>query len=282
MSKENGFLAHRRGIWEHVRTGRLTLQDVAVHQYVAAQADTRTGVWNGSAAALAGELCISARIARRLLERLSRGDYLRRFPIPGKHVCYPILVHKYRPSNGEHKGEQLDAINSISPIDLRYVPIENGEQEGEQRGEHVSSQKRSKNREERKKQTPAAKPAPPADPRFRPFVDFAYKTFEKKHKGKPSWLGKDFSRLKALLQANASLSGNELERRWTAFLESTEPFTSKQGDSLAYFASHCDQFSGGPNSPTGGNFDGNKYGNADDRLRQSLKNLGFNPTPKPS
>ena len=163
MTKENGFLQHRRGIWEHVRDGRMTLQDVAVHQYIAAQADTRTGVWNGSAGALAGELCLSHRTARRFLERLTRGDYIRRFPAPGKHVCYPILVHKFEPTNGQHKGEQLDAINSISPIELRYVPIEDGEhrgaQEGEHRGEHVSSQKRSENRDrrqEKKKEAPAA------------------------------------------------------------------------------------------------------------------------------
>jgi hypothetical protein len=164
MSKENGFLQHRRGIWEHVRDGRMTLQDVAVHQYIAAQADTRTGVWSGSAGALAGELCLSPRIARRFLERLSRGDYIRRFPCPGKHVCYPILIHKFEPTNGEHKGEQLDAINSISPIDLRYVPVEIGELEGEQRGEHkgehLSPQKRIKNREGRREKKEGAPASP--------------------------------------------------------------------------------------------------------------------------
>lgn len=152
MSKENGFIQRRRGIWEHVRDGRLSLQDVAVHEYMSSQADTRSGVWRGSAGALSGELCISTRMGRRFIERLERGGYIRRFPTPGKHVCYPILIHKFQPTNGEHKGEQLDAINSISPTDLRYVPIEHGEQQGEQRGEDVTSQKRIEKRNRRVKQ----------------------------------------------------------------------------------------------------------------------------------
>jgi hypothetical protein len=157
MSKENGFLQQRRGIWEHIRDGRMSLQDFAIHQYIASQADTRTGIWKGSAGALAGELNISPRMARRFLERLGRGDYIRRFPVPGKHVCYPILVHKFSITDGEHKGEQLDAITSLSPIDLRYRPSENGEQEGE----HVSPQKILETGDGRKKKGNApALPSP--------------------------------------------------------------------------------------------------------------------------
>jgi hypothetical protein len=246
MSKKGGFLQHRRGIWQHVRDGRMSLQDVAVHQYIAAQADTRTGVWNGSAGALAGELCLSPRVARRFLERLSRGDYIRRFPVPGKHVCYPILSHKFEPTNGEHRGEQLDAINSINPMELRYVPIKNGEHGGEQEGEHLSSQMRMEKREKRKEKNPAAKTTPLADPRFQPFVDFAYETFEEKHCAKPSWLAKDFKHLQLLLSANAGLSLEELKSRWRSYLATTEIFILKQGSGLAYFSDHCDTFAGGP------------------------------------
>jgi hypothetical protein len=153
--KETGFAQIRRGIWEHVRDGRMSLSDCAVYSYIISQADTRTGIWQGSAGALAGELCISPRAARRFLERLSKGDYIKRFSDPGKHVCYPILVHRFLLTNGEHKGEQLNALSSTSPVDLRYFP-------GEQMGEHVSSQKRIENREERKTPHPASA-APPAD-----------------------------------------------------------------------------------------------------------------------
>jgi hypothetical protein len=142
MSKENGFLQLRRGVFEHVRDGRMSLADYAIHSYITSQADTRSGVWMGSAGALAGELSLSPRMARRFLERLSQGDYIKRFPAPGRHVCYPILVHKFAVTDGEHKGEQLNAIASISPVDLRYFSGEHmGEQRGEHMGEHVSSQK---------------------------------------------------------------------------------------------------------------------------------------------
>jgi len=171
MSKEYGFLQLRRGVFEHVRDGRMSLFDYAIHSYITSQADTRTGVWMGSAGALAGELSLSPRQARRFLERLSQGEYIKRFPVPGKHVCYPILVHKFAVTDGAHRGEQLNATASTSPFDLRYFSSEHrGEQGGEQGGEHVSSQKILETKDKRKKQkiestTPASQ-APTSHPFF--------------------------------------------------------------------------------------------------------------------
>ena len=160
MSKENGFLQLRRGVFEHVRDGRMSLFDYAIHSYITSQADTRTGIWMGSAGALAGELSLSPRQARRFLERLSQGDYIKRFPVPGKHVCYPILVHKFAVTDGEHRGQQLNAIASTSPVDLRYFFCE---QRGGQKGEHVSSQKILETKDRRKKQEiESTAPAPQA------------------------------------------------------------------------------------------------------------------------
>lgn len=159
MSKDNGYFPARRGIWEHFSDGRMTPLRFTVHQFIVSQADTRTGVWVGCAKSIASALCISERIARRALESLTRLDYLRRFPVPGKHVCYPILVHKFYPTNGEHRGEQLDAVTSLSPMDLRYVPIENGEHRGEQGGEHLSPQKRSDTGKGKRKESAQAAPS---------------------------------------------------------------------------------------------------------------------------
>ena len=251
MTRDTGFFQLRRGIWEHVRDGRMSLADVAIHQYIASQADTRTGIWNGSAGALAGELCISPRMARRFIERLTRGDYIRRFPVPGRHVCYPILVHKFLITDGQHKGEQLNALASISPVDLAYFPGEHrGEQEGEHRGEHVSSQKRIKTVEGRREKKTKAKPpaSPPADPRHQPFVDFAFESFRSKHSRAPIWNGKDWQNLKALLREHnpETLPLERLKALWENFAASTEPFTKKQGGSLAYFCTNPDKFADGP------------------------------------
>ena len=99
------------------------------------QADTRTGIWNGCPGALAGELVMSKSTVRYALEGLD-GRYIKRFPIPGQHTCYPILLHKFLISDGEHVGEQLNALESTSPIDLRYFSHEHV---GEQVSQHVAS-----------------------------------------------------------------------------------------------------------------------------------------------
>jgi hypothetical protein len=94
--------------------------------------------------------------------------------------------------------------------------------------------------------TRAARPAAPADPRFQPFLDFAFQSFESKHGQKPNWGARDFKNLKALLEKNKTLTLTELSRRWNHYGGSTEPFTAKQGDSLAYFCARFDSFINGP------------------------------------
>jgi hypothetical protein len=157
MSKENGFLPLRRGLWEHVRDGRMSRTEALAFIYICSQADTRTGIWKGSAKSLSGELGLPERTARDVLEKMQHGDYIRRFAVPGCHVCYPILVHKFPITQGEHNGEHLNAIESTSPAELSYFPREHSV---EQRGEHGAAQRRIEKREERK--TPAVR-VPPFD-----------------------------------------------------------------------------------------------------------------------
>lgn len=127
--------------------------------YICSQADTRTGTWKGSAKSLSGELGIPERTARDVLEKMEHGDYIRRFAVPGRHSCYPILVHKFPITQGEHDGEQLNALASTSPVDLAYFPCEQSVERGV---EHGAAQRRSENRKERIENTPsAAKPAAP-------------------------------------------------------------------------------------------------------------------------
>lgn len=251
MSKENGFLQLRRGVFEHVRDGRMSLADCAVHSYITAQADTRTGIWNGSAGALAGELSLSRRKARRFLEKLSRRGYIKRFPVPGKHVCYPILIHKFSITDGQHRGEQLNAIASSSPVNLEYCTgQQEGEQRGQHKGEHVSPQKILETREgrqERKSKTkPAAKTTQPPDPRFQGFFSFAYEDYRVRKGQPPAWGGKHKANLKQFLQENPAVGVEEWQRRWLNYSQSTEAYTVNQGRSLAHFCSKFDSFFDGP------------------------------------
>ena len=153
MSKGNGYLQLRRGVFEHVRDGRMTMTEAFCYIYMLTQADTRTGIWNGSAGSLSGELAMPQRTARNILEALDR-RYIKRFATPGRHSCYPIALHKFLVTDGEHKSEHLNALESKSPIDLRYFSRQQmGEQEGEHIGQHMAAQKRIENRN--KKQTPS-------------------------------------------------------------------------------------------------------------------------------
>jgi hypothetical protein len=147
MSKENGFLQLRRGLWEHVRDGRMSVTEALAFIYICSQADTRTGIWKGCAKSLSSELGIPERTARDVLEKMQHGDYIRRFAVPGRHACYPILVHKFPITQGEHNGEHLNALESLGPTDLRYFSREQSvEQNGEHGVEHGAAQRRIEKR----------------------------------------------------------------------------------------------------------------------------------------
>ncbi len=163
MSKENGFVPIRRGLWEHLRDGRMSPFEALAFVYICSQADTRSGIWKGSAGALVTELGFNSRTARDLLERMEHGGYIRRFVSQGMRHCYPILIHKFPITQGEHNGEVLDALSSTKQdgcLELRYISCEvHGEVDGEVHGEVHASQRRSKNEEkrmEKKKEAPAA------------------------------------------------------------------------------------------------------------------------------
>jgi hypothetical protein len=129
--------------------------------YICSEADTRTGIWKGSANSLSGELGLTERTARDVLERLEHGGYIRRFAVPGRHSCYPILVHKFLITDGEHNGEQLNAMDSKSPTELAYYSRGQSVEDSVQHSvEHGAAQKRTKNRNKRGEKKKEAQAAP--------------------------------------------------------------------------------------------------------------------------
>jgi hypothetical protein len=139
----------------------MSITEAVAFIYIGTQADTRTGIWKGSAKSLSGELGIPERTARDVLEKMEHGDYIRRFPKPGSHLCYPILVHKFLLTNGEHDGEQLNALESTSTTDLAYFPREHNGEDGVKDGvEHGAAQKRLKTRKGRRETKEGAPAAP--------------------------------------------------------------------------------------------------------------------------
>jgi hypothetical protein len=139
---------------------------------------------------------------------------------------------------------------------------------------HLLSIHREKRVEKREKKDPAAKPAPPTDTRFQPFVNAAFESYKAKHGREPLWQGKDFSALGRLLKSQSveRLPLKQLVCLWGDFLKSTELFTVKQGDSLAYFCSNLDKFVDGPilAVPQKGGCDGIQKPTTGDNIRVTL------------
>jgi hypothetical protein len=245
VSKSAGFLPLRRGLWEHIRDGRMSITEALGFIYLCTQADTRNGIWKGSAKSLSGELGIPERTARDVLEKMEHGDYIRRFAVPGRHACYPILIHKFEITQGEHDGEQLDALNSKGPNDLAYFVRQHGV---EQKGEHGVEQGAAQRRIDSRQRTTGRKKPLPADPRFGPFLEFAKTSFEAKHAQPPTWdcFGKDGDALASFLRRAPHVTQDIWQSHVLNHFDSTEPFTVKQGGSLAYFVSKFDAFASGP------------------------------------
>jgi hypothetical protein len=273
MSKENGFAPIRRGLWEHVRDGRMSHLEALAFVYICSQADTRTGTWKGCAKSLAGELGMKERTARDLLEKMEHGDYIRRFAVPGLHSCYPILIHKFSITQGKHNGEQLNALESKSPIDLAYLSCEqDGEHSVKHGVEHSAAQRRIEKREKRKEKK---KEAPP-DARYGPFLEFAKNSFETKHNRPQTWdcFGKDGSELAAFLRRAPHVTLEVWQANILNFLDSTEAFTVKQGGSLTYFVRRFDTFSSGPILEGGTH--GNRKLTGTELALQNARDLGLN------
>jgi hypothetical protein len=149
VSKSNGFLQLRRGLWEHVRNGSLTHTGALVYIYMLTQADTRTGVWKGSAQCIAADLNIPKSTAKYALRGLD-GRYIKRFTLPGRHACYPILLHKFLITQGQHVGLMLDALSSTNPRTLEFFKPDDEQQVVQQVVQQVAPQRIKENREERK------------------------------------------------------------------------------------------------------------------------------------
>ena len=121
-----GYIPLRRGILEHARQN-LTHAEGWVYILILLEADPATGIWIGSGKAL-GAYNFPWRSACRLLESLEKKGYIKRFPKPGVHSNYPILVNKYRVTVGEHIGELLDTKQTTSWKSPVYVGEHIGEQ----------------------------------------------------------------------------------------------------------------------------------------------------------
>ena len=129
----NGYVQLRRGVLQHCREGKLPPTIFAMYIHLILEADKASGVVWSSAKSLASRYGYGERHSRSALESLETKGYIRRFPIPGRHGEYPILVNKYCPSTGARKGSMLNAKKSA---DWQHLVFENCEETCRERGEH--------------------------------------------------------------------------------------------------------------------------------------------------
>jgi len=148
--RESGFAKVRRGITEHLRDGKIGPNEFTVYMLILLNADPSTGVWHGSAGLLAAWYSMSPRTCRDNLEKLEQKEYIKRFPVRGKHASYPILIHRFECSTGAVSGKRLNAIKSLSCDELVYDLCDDGagESAGAGAGKYLEKKRsREKNKD---------------------------------------------------------------------------------------------------------------------------------------
>lgn len=89
-----GFVKLRRGILDHVRDGRMSLDEFSVYVLIILKANHHNGSWNGCALALSKEAQKSERWCQRVMASLRKKGYIVGSPSVGRGQ-YSIKVVKY-------------------------------------------------------------------------------------------------------------------------------------------------------------------------------------------
>ena len=232
----SGYIPFRRGILDHIRQGRLNHTDFSAYSIILLETDCSTGLWFGSAKAL-GPYNFPLRTARRCLERLEAGGYLKRFPVPGRHSNYPVVVNKYAITRGAHKGKLTDTTRTRSWKEIVYWSEDVAQHVDQQVAPSQEVRKENENKKKRKN-TAQASPSLPGFEAFwkayprkvgKPAARGAWKAAVKK----ASPVGKEPS-TENLFEAPRVIAGLE---RW----KQTEQWQKEGGQFIPYPATFLNQ-----------------------------------------
>src|ERR1017187_8257758 len=156
--RSKGFVQLRRGLFEHVQNGEMSMGECFLYTAILANADPATGVWISSAGMLSSYYGIPHRTCRDWLTKLENKQYLRRFMVQGKHAQYPILIHKFQCTDGCHEGKRLNAWESTSYQDLKYESCRDECHDGAGAGAMTVPQS-TREGEKKRTKTPKASPS---------------------------------------------------------------------------------------------------------------------------
>lgn len=90
-----GFAKLRRGILEHLKSGRMVVDEYSVFTLVIQLADWKSGIWIGSGVCVSDYLKWCPRKCQLVLKSLDRKGYIELRAVHGRNGNYPILVRKY-------------------------------------------------------------------------------------------------------------------------------------------------------------------------------------------
>lgn len=126
-----GWYPRRRGILEHLDSGKISLLDAAVHDHLCLTADYKTGV-SWSSAEKIRALCprdVTLRAVQRSLARLEEIGWIKRFRTRGQHGNYPIVVGKFHvysvTDDVSESSSKWLSVNLERTIDWRAVELDN-------------------------------------------------------------------------------------------------------------------------------------------------------------
>src|SRR5205814_10073630 len=148
----------------------------------------------------------SLRTIQRCLAHLEEIGWLKTFRAPNERGNYPSLI--CRASVHDLSGNEY-RINADATTDWKHPVYEPVAQLSPETSNAVLKVARLREvREENgEKKTPAAKPTPPADPRHKPFFDFAYEAFRLKYLQSPTtWDGRPGNGLRGFLNRNPAVT----------------------------------------------------------------------------
>jgi hypothetical protein len=247
----SGYYKRRRGILEHLEDGTISLLDLAVHDYLNLKANLVIG--NGSSlppgvcrtsAAAIHATCprqISERAIQRSLEHLEGIGWIKRWNIRGKRGNYPVLVCRasvHDLSGNEHRVDGTKTIDWKAPV---LVPVGDLSSLRELADAKLSGDRevRIKNRE-KSSDVVAKKASPPADGRFKPFIEFAFIAYEGKYNYKPTWGTGEFTNLSKFLKQHPEIQYRDLSRAFTKYLASESMYYTEKGHKLTVFLKDFD------------------------------------------
>lgn len=96
-----GHIRLRRGLLDHIDTGKITGDMLAIYVYLLFKADYNTGiVWSISAPYIALKLKKPLKMVQRLMMKLEKSGYFKRFGQRGQIRHYKVLINRYLLFNG--------------------------------------------------------------------------------------------------------------------------------------------------------------------------------------